>query len=79
MTQTNFLLCSDLCFKKGDLILLRKKIDTNWYHGESGGNHGVFPLTYVQVCYERNYISIVSLGSFHGDVNVDDLLACCAM
>ncbi|XP_021937575.1 E3 ubiquitin-protein ligase SH3RF1 isoform X2 [Zootermopsis nevadensis] len=39
----------DLCFKKGDIILLRKKIDSNWYHGESGGNHGVFPLTYVQV------------------------------
>ncbi|XP_023725155.1 E3 ubiquitin-protein ligase SH3RF1 isoform X2 [Cryptotermes secundus] len=39
----------DLCFKKGDIILLRKKIDNNWYHGESGGKQGVFPLTYVQV------------------------------
>ncbi|XP_066999315.2 E3 ubiquitin-protein ligase SH3RF3 [Anabrus simplex] len=39
----------DLSFKKGDIIILRKKIDTNWYQGESGGNFGAFPLTYVQV------------------------------
>jgi hypothetical protein len=65
MTQTrNYLLCSDLCFKKGDIILLCKKIDNNWYHGESGGNHGVFPLTYVQVCYERNYVSVVRFEVF---------------
>ena len=41
--------CSDLSFKKGDLVILRKKIDNNWYFGECGNNHGVFPLSYVQV------------------------------
>lgn len=40
---------SDLSFKKGDIVILRKKIDNNWYFGESGNNHGVFPLSYVQV------------------------------
>ncbi|XP_008204006.1 E3 ubiquitin-protein ligase SH3RF3 isoform X2 [Nasonia vitripennis] len=39
----------DLSFRKGDIIILRKKIDNNWYHGECGSNHGVFPLSYVQV------------------------------
>ncbi|XP_015592824.1 SH3 domain-containing RING finger protein 3 isoform X2 [Cephus cinctus] len=39
----------DLSFKKGDIIVLRKKIDNNWYFGECGNNHGVFPLSYVQV------------------------------
>ncbi|KAJ8865901.1 hypothetical protein PR048_033424 [Dryococelus australis] len=39
----------DLNFKKGDIILLRKKIDANWCQGECGDNQGVFPLTYVQV------------------------------
>ncbi|XP_054261810.1 E3 ubiquitin-protein ligase SH3RF1 isoform X2 [Macrosteles quadrilineatus] len=39
----------DLSFKKGDLIMLRKKIDNNWYLGESGGKQGVFPLSYVQI------------------------------
>lgn len=41
--------CSDLSFKKGDIVILRKKIDNNWYFGECGNNHGVFPLSYVQV------------------------------
>ncbi|KAG7207136.1 hypothetical protein KM043_001008 [Ampulex compressa] len=39
----------DLSFKKGDVVVLRKKIDNNWYFGECGNNHGVFPLSYVQV------------------------------
>lgn len=39
----------DLNFKKGDIIILRKRIDSNWYFGENGGCTGVFPLSYVQV------------------------------
>ncbi|XP_017756403.1 PREDICTED: SH3 domain-containing RING finger protein 3-like isoform X4 [Eufriesea mexicana] len=39
----------DLSFKKGDIVILRKKIDNNWYFGESANSHGVFPLSYVQV------------------------------
>ncbi|XP_034952634.1 E3 ubiquitin-protein ligase SH3RF3 isoform X3 [Chelonus insularis] len=39
----------DLSFNKGDIVILRKKIDNNWYLGECGANHGVFPLSYVQV------------------------------
>lgn len=45
----NFCSFSDLSFKKGDIVILRKKIDNNWYFGECGNNHGVFPLSYVQV------------------------------
>lgn len=39
----------DLSFKKGDIITLKKQVDQNWYHGEIGGVHGVFPLCYVQI------------------------------
>ncbi|XP_063609868.1 E3 ubiquitin-protein ligase SH3RF1-like isoform X2 [Penaeus indicus] len=39
----------DLSFKKGDVIILRKKIDANWYQGELGGQIGFFPASYVQV------------------------------
>ncbi|XP_020706290.2 E3 ubiquitin-protein ligase SH3RF3-like isoform X2 [Athalia rosae] len=39
----------DLSFKKGEIVVLRKKIDNNWYFGECGNSHGVFPLSYVQV------------------------------
>ncbi|KAK3920674.1 E3 ubiquitin-protein ligase SH3RF1 [Frankliniella fusca] len=39
----------DLSFKKGDVITLKKQVDQNWYHGEIGGVHGVFPICYVQI------------------------------
>ncbi|KAK4887754.1 hypothetical protein RN001_004025 [Aquatica leii] len=39
----------DLNFKRGDIIILRKRIDNNWYQGECSGNQGFFPLSYVQV------------------------------
>lgn len=43
----------DLSFKKGDMIILRQKIDSNWYQGEANGVVGIFPLSYVQV---RHYV-----------------------
>ncbi|XP_015834928.1 E3 ubiquitin-protein ligase SH3RF1 isoform X4 [Tribolium castaneum] len=39
----------DLSFKRGDVILLRKRIDAHWYQGECGGKQGLFPLSYVQI------------------------------
>lgn len=38
----------DLSFKKGDTIMLRKKIDSNWYEGELNNQIGFFPASYVQ-------------------------------
>ncbi|XP_047538755.1 E3 ubiquitin-protein ligase SH3RF1 isoform X1 [Vanessa atalanta] len=39
----------DLSFKKGETIILHKKLDPFWYHGECSGRSGMFPITYVQV------------------------------
>ncbi|XP_041969621.1 E3 ubiquitin-protein ligase SH3RF3 isoform X2 [Aricia agestis] len=39
----------DLSFKKGETIMLQKKLDSFWYHGECSGRTGMFPITYVQV------------------------------
>lgn len=39
----------DLNFKKGDIILLKRKIDVNWYVGEINGREGAIPMNYVQV------------------------------
>lgn len=39
----------DLSFKKGDVIILRKKIDSNWYQGELNNQLGFFPASYVQI------------------------------
>ncbi|XP_046696601.1 E3 ubiquitin-protein ligase SH3RF3-like [Silurus meridionalis] len=38
----------DLKFNKGDIIILRRKVDENWYHGELNGSHGFLPASYVQ-------------------------------
>ncbi|XP_028818895.1 E3 ubiquitin-protein ligase SH3RF1 [Denticeps clupeoides] len=39
----------DLKFGKGDIIILRRQVDENWFHGEMGGAHGFFPTNFVQV------------------------------
>uniref|UniRef100_H0XFD4 RING-type E3 ubiquitin transferase n=1 Tax=Otolemur garnettii TaxID=30611 RepID=H0XFD4_OTOGA len=38
----------DLKFNKGDIIVLRRKVDENWYHGELRGSRGFLPASYVQ-------------------------------
>lgn len=40
---------SDLTFKKGDVIILRKRVDQNWFYGELGGKSGFVPASFVQV------------------------------
>ncbi|XP_029429538.1 E3 ubiquitin-protein ligase SH3RF1 [Rhinatrema bivittatum] len=39
----------DLKFNKGDVIILRRQVDENWYHGEINGVHGFFPTNFVQI------------------------------
>nr|XP_020819968.1 putative E3 ubiquitin-protein ligase SH3RF2 isoform X4 [Phascolarctos cinereus] len=40
---------SDLRFNKGDIILLRRQLDENWYQGEINGISGIFPTSSVEV------------------------------
>lgn len=44
-----FLSHSDLNFKKGDKINLKRRIDLNWFVGECNSREGVFPINYVQI------------------------------
>ncbi|XP_008567299.1 PREDICTED: putative E3 ubiquitin-protein ligase SH3RF2 [Galeopterus variegatus] len=39
----------DLRFNKGDVILLRRQLDENWYQGEINGASGIFPASSVEV------------------------------
>ncbi|CAH0719256.1 unnamed protein product, partial [Brenthis ino] len=39
----------DLSFKKGETIILQKKLDPFWFQGEISGRTGMFPITFVQV------------------------------
>lgn len=40
---------TDLKFKKGDLILIKHRIDNNWFVGQANGQEGTFPINYVKV------------------------------
>lgn len=55
-----FLSDRDLSFHKGDIILLKKQVDENWYQGEAvvaaadgstATQVGFFPASYVQVIH----------------------------
>ncbi|KAL9920838.1 uncharacterized protein ACN427_002170 isoform 11-T11 [Glossina fuscipes fuscipes] len=39
----------ELCFKKGDIIYIRRTIDKNWYEGERNAMVGLFPANYVEI------------------------------
>jgi len=39
----------ELSFKKGDVIYIKKQVDSNWYEGERNSNVGIFPTTYVEI------------------------------
>ncbi|XP_026736963.1 sorbin and SH3 domain-containing protein 1-like isoform X8 [Trichoplusia ni] len=39
----------ELSFRKGEMILVRRQIDNNWYEGELNGRIGLFPYNYVEI------------------------------
>lgn len=39
----------EISFKKGDLIYVRRQVDSNWYEGERNAMIGIFPVTYVEI------------------------------
>ncbi|XP_073811280.1 SH3 domain containing ring finger posh [Musca autumnalis] len=63
---------SDLKFKKGDLILLRRKIDSNWYVGQFKGVEGNFPINYVQVVVPLPSAQCIALYDFKMGPNEEE-------
>uniref|UniRef100_A0A3B3RPV1 Sorbin and SH3 domain-containing protein 2-like n=1 Tax=Paramormyrops kingsleyae TaxID=1676925 RepID=A0A3B3RPV1_9TELE len=43
----------ELAFKKGDVLYISRKIDSNWYEGEHHGQLGIFPVSYVEIVLVR--------------------------
>lgn len=39
----------ELSLAKGELVVITRKVDTNWYEGKIGGRKGIFPVAYVEV------------------------------
>ncbi|XP_044011704.1 uncharacterized protein LOC122854795 isoform X3 [Aphidius gifuensis] len=44
----------ELSFRRGDIILVRRQIDKNWYEGEHNAMIGLFPINYVEVLLYDN-------------------------
>uniref|UniRef100_T1PL82 RING-type E3 ubiquitin transferase n=1 Tax=Musca domestica TaxID=7370 RepID=T1PL82_MUSDO len=63
---------NDLKFKKGDLILLRRKIDSNWYVGQFKGVEGNFPINYVQVVVPLPSAQCIALYDFKMGPNEEE-------
>lgn len=51
----------ELSFRKGDIINVRKQIDSNWYEGEVHGRIGLFPYNYVEVNLNFYFLHLDSL------------------
>ena len=45
-------------FKKGDIIYVKRQVDSNWYEGERNAMIGIFPTTYVEVIPEGEASSL---------------------
>ncbi|CAE1256922.1 SORBS1 [Acanthosepion pharaonis] len=39
----------ELTLRKGELVVLLRKVDENWYEGRTGSRQGIFPISYVEV------------------------------
>ncbi|KAM7342109.1 SH3 domain containing ring finger posh isoform 2-T3 [Cochliomyia hominivorax] len=63
---------NDLKFKKGDLIFLKRKIDSNWYVGQLKGAEGNFPINYVQVVVPLPTSQCVALYDFKMGPNEEE-------
>ncbi|XP_044757363.1 uncharacterized protein LOC123315648 isoform X4 [Coccinella septempunctata] len=39
----------ELSLAKGEMVIITKRVDNNWYEGKIGGRKGIFPASYVDV------------------------------
>ncbi|XP_047106514.1 sorbin and SH3 domain-containing protein 1 isoform X3 [Schistocerca piceifrons] len=42
----------ELSLVKGELVVLTRRVDENWYEGRIGNRKGIFPVSYVEVLQE---------------------------
>ncbi|XP_058457926.1 E3 ubiquitin-protein ligase SH3RF1 [Malaya genurostris] len=63
---------SDINFKKGDIIILKKKIDHNWCVGEINGKEGAVPLNHLQVIVPLPYPQCKALYDFSMGPNEEE-------
>ncbi|XP_043274010.1 uncharacterized protein CAP isoform X2 [Venturia canescens] len=53
VAQTNL----ELSLAKGELVVITRRVDENWYEGRIGNRKGIFPVSYVEVMAEPGHRS----------------------
>ena len=43
----------ELCFRRGDVVIVRQEHDSGWWVGELFGREGIFPACYVEIMKNR--------------------------
>ncbi|XP_015600449.1 uncharacterized protein LOC107270181 isoform X5 [Cephus cinctus] len=51
VAQTNL----ELSLTKGEMVILTRRVDENWYEGRIGNRKGIFPISYVEVIVEPGH------------------------
>lgn len=59
--NANFFSVRSRCLSAGELVVLTRRVDENWYEGRIGNRKGIFPISYVEVILEPGHRS----GKFH--------------
>lgn len=44
----------ELSLAKGELVVITRRVDDNWFEGRIGGRKGIFPVSYVDVLIDPN-------------------------
>lgn len=39
----------ELSLAKGELVVVTRRVDDNWFEGKIGGRKGIFPVSYVEI------------------------------
>ena len=42
----------ELSLIKGEIVVLTRRVDANWYEGRIGSRKGIFPSTYIEILQE---------------------------
>ncbi|KAF5287124.1 hypothetical protein FQA39_LY16047 [Lamprigera yunnana] len=53
----------ELSLAKGELVVITRKVDDNWFEGRIGGRKGIFPVSYVEVLIDPGHSQSSSVSS----------------
>lgn len=53
----------ELSLAKGELVVLTRRIDDNWFEGRIGTRKGIFPVSYVEILIDPSENKLENIGN----------------